>query len=139
MCLCSRWEKCVVKEKMGKKICRVMGWVLAALMGVASAAALFASFSWISVEDSAMLPTLQPGQHVLIRKICLQDVSKGDLVFCKQEFFEAGTAEYRIRRVCRITEQEVELGCDQKLVRKPESEETLKRDAIIGKVIGNYG
>ena len=75
----------------------------------------------------------------MIRKICLQDVSKGDLVFCKQEFFEAGTAEYRIRRVYRITEQEVELGCDQKLVRKPESEETLKRDAIIGKVIGNYG
>ena len=124
---------------MGKMICKTLGRILAALLGAAGALALFVSVSWVSVPDSAMLPTLKPGEHVLVRKICLQDVSEGDLVYYKPEVYDAGSAGYRIRRVCSATERDVTLECEQRLVGSPDAEEVLKRDAIIGKVIGNYG
>ena len=80
---------------MGKWLLRL----LAAVLGTGLAAGLFCSFALVRVEGSDMLPTLEPGDYVLVSKWKKDNLAVGDLVLYEAPYYEIDGARYPLRRV----------------------------------------
>lgn len=75
---------------MGKWLLRL----LAAVLGTGLAAGLFCSFALVRVEGSDMLPTLEPGDYVLVSKWKKDNLAVGDLVLYEAPYYEIDGARY---------------------------------------------
>ena len=70
---------------MGKWLLRL----LAAVLGTGLAAGLFCSFALVRVEGSDMLPTLEPGDYVLVSKWKKDNLAVGDLVLYEAPYYRS--------------------------------------------------
>lgn len=107
--------------------------LLAALLGAGLAAGLFCSFTLVRVQDSTMLPALEPGDYVLINKWNRTDLAVGDLVLYKAPCYDIDGAQYPLRRVTGIREGWIKVGCDAALAQ--DSTQMIPAEYVVGTVI----
>lgn len=116
---------------------KTIGAVTAALAGIAAALMLFFGLTVAEVEDSSMLPELEPGEKVLVLRCDTADFaspSVGDIVLYETPYYEIGEkGSLMLRRITGINGDRVELRCDAGI--DSERTETIKKERILGKVI----
>lgn len=115
---------------MGKWILRI----LAAVLDTGLAAGLFCSFALVRVEGSDMLPTLEPGDYVLINKWKKDELAVGDLVLYKAPYYEIDGAQYPLRRVVGVRDGWIKVGCDADLVL--DGTQMIPAEYVVGTAIG---
>ena len=115
---------------MGKWILRI----LAAVLGTGLAAGLFCSFALVRVEGSDMLPTLEPGDYVLINKWKKDELAVGDLVLYEAPYYEIDGAQYPLRRVVGGRDGWIKVGCDADLVL--DGTQMIPAEYVVGTAIG---
>ena len=111
---------------MGKWLLRL----LAAVLGTGLAAGLFCSFALVRVEGSDMLPTLEPGDYVLVSKWKKDNLAVGDLVLYEAPYYEIDGARYPLRRVVGLRDGWIQVGCDADLVR--DSVQLIPAEYVVG-------
>lgn len=109
-----------------------------ALAGVALAAAFYLNFEIFAMEKVYMYPTIEPGQHVLVRKAAAEnigDIHVGDLVLFEAPFYDFDTQDglLAVRRVSGIQGDFLSLECDAPAVAKDVL--TVDSGKVRGKVI----
>lgn len=114
---------------------------LSAALGVAAGLAVFGSLMLIKVEGSAMLPTLEPGDRVLVQKA--EGLSRklnleiGDLVIYEAPYYTAdGEGLLKIRRITGQRGSWIRLDSDLQTV--DESEVLVRRSEILGEVLVKF-
>lgn len=116
---------------------KTIGAATAALAGIAAALMLFFGLTVAEVEDSSMLPELEPGEKVLVLRCDTADFaspSVGDIVLYETPYYEIGEkGSLMLRRITGINGDRVELRCDAGI--DSERTETIKKERILGKVI----
>lgn len=116
---------------------KVIGTIAAVLAGILAALVLFFGFMIVEVEDTAMLPELQPGEKAVVLRCDTVRVSSpqvGDLVLLKAPYYEIGEKSSLIlRRITGICGDSVEVGCDTGI--KSDETQRIKKEKILGKVI----
>ena len=116
---------------------KTIGAATAALAGIAAALMLFFGLTVAEVEDSSMLPELEPGEKVLVLRCDTADFaspSVGDIVLYETPYYEIGEkGSLILRRITGINGDRVELRCDAGI--DSERTETIKKERILGKVI----
>ena len=116
---------------------KTIGAATAALAGIAAALMLFFGLTVAEVEDSSMLPELEPGEKVLVLRCDTGDFaspSVGDIVLYETPYYEIGEkGSLMLRRITGINGDRVELRCDGGI--DSERTETIKKERILGKVI----
>ena len=116
---------------------KTIGAATAALAGIAAALMLFFGLTVAEVEDSSMLPELEPGEKVLVLRCNTGDFaspSVGDIVLYETPYYEIGEkGSLMLRRITGINGDRVELRCDAGI--DSERTETIKKERILGKVI----
>ena len=116
---------------------KTIGAATAALAGIAAALMLFFGLTVAEVEDSSMLPELEPGEKVLVLRCDTGDFaspSVGDIVLYETPYNEIGEkGSLMLRRITGINGDRVELRCDAGI--DSERTETIKKERILGKVI----
>ena len=116
---------------------KTIGAATAALAGIAAALMLFFGLTVAEVEDSSMLPELEPGEKVLDLRCDTGDFaspSVGDIVLYETPYYEIGEkGSLMLRRITGINGDRVELRCDAGI--DSERTETIKKERILGKVI----
>ena len=116
---------------------KTIGAATAALAGIAAALMLFFGLTVAEVEDSGMLPELEPGEKVLVLRCDTGDFaspSVGDIVLYETPYYEIGEkGSLMLRRITGINGDRVELRCDAGI--DSERTETIKKERILGKVI----
>ncbi len=116
---------------------KTIGAATAALAGIAAALMLFFGLTVAEVEDSSMLPELEPGEKVLVLRCDTVDFtfpSVGDIVLYEAPYYEIGEKESTmLGRVTGINGDRVEVGRDTGI--DSERTETIKKERILGKVI----
>lgn len=119
---------------MGRWICRGA----AALLGIAAGMVLFSVITVIQVDGSSMLPTIEPGTKVIVEKIGTESIAIGDVVVYEAPLYDTtGEGKFLVRRVKRMQGDCLLLGCDAQTVESVSV--VVKKNKIMGKVIGNYG
>ena len=120
-----------------RNIFKTIGAATAALAGIAAALMLFFGLTVAEVEDSSMLPELEPGEKVLVLRCDTGDFaspSVGDIVLYETPYYEIGEkGSLMLRRITGINGDRVELRCDAGI--DSERTETIKKERILGKVI----
>ena len=114
---------------------------LSAALGVAAGLAVFGSLMLIKVEGSAMLPTLEPGDRVLVQKA--EGLSRklnleiGDLVIYEAPYYTAdGEGLLKIRRITGQRGSWIRLDSDLQTV--DESEVLVRCSEILGEVLVKF-
>ena len=132
-----------MKMQLFKRTLKLFGCMAAALVGVAAAVLIFMSFMVVEVEDSFMLPELEPGSSVIAVRTPLPvdiglkpSVKVGDLVVYRALYYgiDAGGV-YLVRRVSGMKDGMVELRCEESMAAM--EKELLSKEKILGKVIYN--
>lgn len=123
----------VIRE-LGKIFC--IG--ISAALGVAAGLVVFTSLMLVTVESSTMLPTLEPGDRVLVRKASVisgpLNLEVGDLVLYEAPYYTAdGEALLKIRRITGQRGSWIRL--DSELESVAESEVLVRRREILGEVL----
>ena len=129
--------------RLAKKTAKIFGCAAAAMVGLTAAMILFMSLMIIKVEDSSMLPALEPGSIVIAVRTPLPadiwaapSVKVGDMVVFRTPYYEIGSdGIYHIRRVSGLNGDMIEVCCDEgagSLER-----EIMSKKKILGKVIYN--
>ena len=111
---------------------------ISAALGVAAGLAVFASLMLVTVDGSSMLPTLEPGDRVLVRKESViggpLDLEVGDLVLYEAPYYTADGEE--LLKIRRITGQRGSwIRLDSELESVAESEVLVRRSEILGEVL----
>lgn len=116
---------------MGKWILRLT----AAVLGVTTALYFFGNYELYKVESTAMLPILEPGGRVLIKKCEASDISVGDLVLYRTDVYEFDSQEGRksIRMVSGKKDGCFRLSCSPDAVYGRAL--TVDGEKLLGKVI----
>ena len=116
---------------------KTIGAATAALAGIAAALMLFFGLTVAEVEDSSMLPELEPGEKVLVLRCDTGDFaspSVGDIVLYETPYYEIGEkGSLMLRRITGINGDRVDLRCAAGI--DSERTETIKKERILGKVI----
>ena len=116
---------------------KTIGAATAALAGIAAALMLFFGLTVAEVEDSSMLPELEPGEKVLVLRCDTGDFaspSVGDIVLYETPYYEIGEkGSLMLRRITGINGDRVELRRDAGM--DSERTETIKKEKILGQVI----
>ena len=111
---------------------KTIGAATAALAGIAAALMLFFGLTVAEVEDSSMLPELEPGEKVLVLRCDTGDFaspSVGDIVLYETPYYEIGEkGSLMLRRITGINGDRVELRCDAGI--DSERTDTLKKDKL---------
>ena len=120
-----------------RNIFKTIGAITAASAGIAAALILFFGLTVADVEDSSMLPELEPGEKVLVLRwdtVDFASPSVGDIVLYETPYYEIGEkGSLMLRRITGINGDRVELRCDAGI--DSERTETIKKERILGKVI----
>ena len=108
-------------------------YVISATIGICIATMLHLSFMMVEAKGIKMLPTIEPGQKVIV---CLvnNDVATGDIIAYKTPFYSLEGEGYIVfRRVREVADNNVVLTCDIEMMK--EHEITISKDDILGKVL----
>lgn len=107
----------------------------AAVLGVTAALYFFGNYELYEVEGTAMLPILEPGSRVLIKKCEASDISVGDLVLYRTDVYEFDSHEGRksIRMVSGKKDGCFRLSCSPDAVYGRSL--TVEGEKLLGKVI----
>ena len=131
------------KKFAAKKALNIFGCAVAALVGLAAAVLLFLSVMVVKVEDSSMLPEIEPGSRVIaVRTHFPADigvspsVNVGDLVVYRVPYYEIdGKGVYVVRRVSGMKGELVEVSSEEGTTAL--EKDILSKEKILGKVIYN--
>ncbi len=123
----------IIRE-LGKIFC--IG--ISAALGVAAGLAVFGSLMLVRMDGSSMLPTLEPGDRVLVRKESAisgpLNLKVGDLVLYEAPYYTAdGEGLLKIRRITGQRGSWIRL--DSELESVAESEVLVRRSEILGEVL----
>ena len=111
---------------------------ISAALGVAAGLAVFSSLTLVRMDGSSMLPTLEPGDRVLVRKESVisgpLNLEVGDLVLYEAPYYTAdGEGLLKIRRITGQRGSWIKL--DSELESVAESEVLVRRSEILGEVL----
>lgn len=109
--------------------------VLGAIIGVAAAITIHCSFFITEAETGVMLPTIEPGQKVLVFLLAdRKEIKAGDIVAYKPPYYTIdGEQKAAIRRVVSTSENDLVVSCDANVT---DDEKTIiMREDILGKAI----
>ena len=111
---------------------------ISAAFGVAAGLAVFSSLMLVKMDGSSMLPTLEPGERVLVRKESViggpLNLEVGDLVLYEAPYYTAdGEGLLKIRRITGQRGSWIRL--DSELESVAESEVLVRRSEILGEVL----
>lgn len=123
---------------------RTVLYVISAILGIMAGILIHCSFMVVSAEGVFMLPTIEPGQKVVV---CLldKDVEKGDVVAYKPPYYTLeGEGNIVFRRVEGIIEHEgsaknlmnhdaVLLTCDTNMTQ--EHNVMISKEDVLGTVL----
>ena len=131
------------KKYIAKKAVNIFGCAVAALVGLAAAVLLSLSVMVVKVEDSSMLPEIEPGSRVIaVRTHFPADigvspsVNVGDLVVYRVPYYEIdGKGVYVVRRVSGMKGELVEVSSEEGPAAL--EKDILSKEKILGKVIYN--
>ena len=131
------------KKYIAKKAVNIFGYTVAALVGLAAAVVLFLSVMIVKVDDSSMLPEIEPGSRVIaVRTHFPADigvspsVKVGDLVVYRVPYYEIdGKGVYVVRRVSGMNGELVEVSSEEGPAAL--EKDILSKEKILGKVIYN--
>lgn len=121
-----------------RKICFL---VFFSLLGIVVGVIVFSSLKVVQVRSTVMMPELEPGEKILIRKdfalmgfMGESQIEVGDLVLYDAPYYTTdGEGLLKIRRVTGVKGGWLRLDCDAETV--SDQEILVRRDAIKGKVI----
>ena len=118
---------------------KIFALVFSALLGVGLGVVLSACLMVTEVAGSDMLPSLEPGEKVLVlRSAFVNAYESGDLVVYQAPYYTGdGGDDQMIRRVTGIRGSWVRLNCDAKTTR--DQEVLAEPDQLLGKVIFSFG
>lgn len=117
---------------------KIFSLIFFALLGVCLGLVFSASVMIMEVDGSDMLPSLEPGEKVLVlRRDFAGDYAPGDLVVYETPYYTAyGGGSQLIRRVGGVRGNWIRLTCDASTTR---SREVLaEEEELAGKVIFNF-
>ena len=131
------------KKFAAKKALNIFGYTVAALVGLAAAVLISLSVMVVKVEDSSMLPEIEPGSRVIaVRTHFPADigvspsVNVGDLVVYRVPYYEIdGKGVYVVRRVSGMKGELVEVSSEEGTTAL--EKDILSKEKILGKVIYN--
>lgn len=105
------------------------------LLGAVLAATAFGSFEFFEIKSVAMIPILEPGQMVLVKKCEASQVGVGDLVLYIADAYDIDSQEGRksIRIVSGKKDGKLRLSCSAAAVYATDL--MIDEDKILGKVI----
>ena len=111
---------------------------ISAALGVAAGLAVFSSLMLVRMDGSSMLPTLEPGDRVLVWKESViggpLNLEVGDLVLYEAPYYTAdGEGLLKIRRITGQRGSWIRL--DSELESVAESEVLVRRSEILGEVL----
>lgn len=108
---------------------------MAVLLGMALAVTVFRSLEIFEVKSVTMMPILEPGQMVLVKKCEASEVGVGDLVLYTADAYDIDSQEGRksIRIVSGKKDGKLRLSCSTAVVYGRDL--TIDEDNILGKVI----
>ena len=111
---------------------------ISAALGVAAGLAVFSSLMLVRMDGSSMLPTLEPGDRVLVRKESVisgpLNLEVGDLVLYEAPYYTAdGEGLLKIR--CITGQRGSWIRLDSELESVSESEVLVRRSEILGEVL----
>lgn len=113
-------------------------WLLrcmAALLGVMLAVYCFFNFEFVEIKSVSMMPDLQAGQRVLVKRCVPSEVDTGDLVLYDAPVYDFDT-QYGLKGIRRVSgkkDGKFRLSCSPDAVYGEDL--TLDEDKIWGKVI----
>ena len=118
---------------------KIFALVFSALLGAGLGVVLSACLMVTEVVGSDMLPSLEPGEKVLVlRSAFVNAYESGDLVVYQAPYYTGdGGDDQMIRRVTGIRGSWVRLNCDAKTTR--DQEVLAEPDQLLGKVIFSFG
>lgn len=116
-------------------LARCISGIAAVLLGLVLAAVLFGNFEIFEVKSVAMMPILEPGQRVAVKKCGASEVDIGDLVLYEADAYDFDSQEGRksIRIVSGKKDGKLKLSCSPEAVYGKAL--TIDEDKILGKVI----
>ena len=121
-----------------RTLCKIFFLGLFAVLGIAAGLLVFTGFMIVEVEGSTMLPSLEPGDRVVVQKenslMGAPELNVGDLVIYRAPWYTTdGEHLEKVRRITGLRGSWFRLNCDTDSVR---SQEVLAgREDIPGKVI----
>ena len=118
---------------------KILALFFSALLGAGLGVVLSAYLMVTEVVGSDMLPSLEPGEKVLVlRSAFVNAYESGDLVVYQAPYYTGdGGDDQMIRRVTGIRGSWVRLNCDAKTTR--DQEVLAEPDQLLGKVIFSFG
>ena len=118
---------------------KILALGFSALLGAGLGVVLSACLMVTEVAGSDMLPSLEPGEKVLIlRSAFVNAYESGDLVVYQAPYYTAdGGDDQLIRRVTGIRGSWIRLNCDAKTTR--DREVLAEPGQLLGKVIFSLG
>ena len=118
---------------------KILALGFSALLGAVLGVVLSACLMVTEVAGSDMLPSLEPGEKVLVlRSAFVNAYESGDLVVYQAPYYTGdGGDDQMIRRVTGIRGSWVRLNCDAKTTR--DQEVLAEPDQLLGKVIFSFG
>ena len=110
-----------------------------ALLGAGLGIMLSACLMTTEVADSDMLPSLKPGERVLVLRSAFVDAyAPGDLAVYQAPYYTADGGDDRlVRRVTGIRGSWIRLNCDARTTRNREV--LAEQGQLLGKVIFSFG
>ena len=105
---------------------------LSAVVGLVCALLVHGSLMIVEQVGSDMLPSIEPGQRVLVY-LLEKDFEKGDVVAFKPPYYKVGGGNIMLLRISDIKNETFTLVCDAPLA-TPETVEVDKED-ILGKAV----
>ena len=118
---------------------KILALGFSALLGAGLGVVLSACLMVTEVAGSDMLPSLEPGERILVLRSAFVDAYEtGDLVVYQAPYYTADSGDDRlVRRVTGIRGSWVRLNCDAKTTR--DQEVLAEPDQLLGKVIFSFG
>ena len=118
---------------------KILALFFSALLGAGLGVVLSAYLMVTEVVGSDMLPSLEPGERILVLRSAFVDAYEtGDLVVYQAPYYTADSGDDRlVRRVTGIRGSWVRLNCDAKTTR--DQEVLAEPDQLLGKVIFSFG
>ena len=110
-----------------------------ALLGAGLGFLLSASLMTAEVSGSDMLPSLEPGERVLVLRSAFVDAyAPGELVLYQAPYYTADAGDdLLIRRITGIRGSWIRLDCDARTTRNREV--LAKQEELLGRVIFSFG
>ncbi|MGN1413991.1 MAG: S26 family signal peptidase [Anaerovoracaceae bacterium] len=118
---------------------KILALGFSALLGAVLGVVLSACLMMTEVAGSDMLPSLEPGEKVLVLRSAFVDAYEpGDLVVYQTPYYTAdGGDDQLIRRVTGIRGSWIRLNCDAKTTR--DRAVLTEPGQLLGKVIFSFG